>query len=404
MNRRAGFIIVAQNLPLGQRELFLRHALAHIAPDAHGIISRFQHPSLLLLPIGGHIRKVELDSYRLRGAGCKQLRFGVTRQADRALFQAALLVWRGKVYLHHILACALAAVGHLHLCLHRFSICGDRVDVPAEIRVGKAISKWILHFFRRKGFKIAVADIDAFLIFDIGFQGARIAVVAKISAGRMILHLVCNRIGQPAGGVHLACKHISHSLHANGARDADHQSCVNRIILLQPAHLRHIGHVEHHDNVPVFPRYIIKHCPLFLRQAQVLLCQIRAFRAGTAIVKDCRIRVLFRIPLHLCGHAVHRHLHLCNAAEEKLCPKGEKVFRAEYFFQVERMHLAPACIGGFQLGIISHARLLQRRIKICHIAAIDLPRASAAIVRLDRCRSKHVHLLPLQRQAIVFIL
>ena len=128
---------------------------------AHDIVAGFQNIRSRCLIIGSKIRKGKGNGYFLALSRCQFLSLGKSAEILICLIQ--FYAWSRYIDLHHLLTCPLTCIGHL--CAHRdlFAVCADTGQFVCKFCIGQAITKWKECLFV-EGIKIAVANIDAFLI------------------------------------------------------------------------------------------------------------------------------------------------------------------------------------------------------------------------------------------------
>ena len=134
---------------------------AGIAQAKH-ILTLFQHKAGIFFSITGQTAQIKAQRHRFRFAGVQQRRFFKGRQL--LIFLVQLPFRSGNIELHHFLTgIAFAHIGHLRLQDHFPAPNLGAHILDGKIRVAKAKTKGECRL-HTETVKIAVADIDAFLI------------------------------------------------------------------------------------------------------------------------------------------------------------------------------------------------------------------------------------------------
>ena len=106
-------------------------------------------------------------------------------------------------------------------------------------RIGKAESKRIQYFLFCKGLKIAVSDVDVLFVLIAG-------QIAEAALGRIVLDILCNRVGQLTARIDSSHQYIGNTVSAFlAALPYVENGC--RIALFYPFHIDDVSDVQHND-------------------------------------------------------------------------------------------------------------------------------------------------------------
>ena len=97
-----------------------------------------------------HILHLHRYGYLLALVGFEQVGLPEARHNNVRLFDAAVVIGRGVVHLHHIFTCNRAGVGHLYRCRYGAVLCKRaalfgalRDELPVERGIGEAVTEGI---------------------------------------------------------------------------------------------------------------------------------------------------------------------------------------------------------------------------------------------------------------------
>ena len=178
-------------------------------------------------------------------------------------FDFVLGVGCAVIQFYNVLARNVARVGygyvHNHVAVYvefgRF-----KVYIPFERGVRKAVAEGIYNvlivpvaaFYKAAGFVVTIADVDAFVVFDVvnagvaarfGFIAGRV-VGCKVGERGFGLEVRAVNIGRSAGGVHFAVEHFAERVDAAAARKAEPYYAVDAFIGFEAAQFERSTHVE----------------------------------------------------------------------------------------------------------------------------------------------------------------
>ncbi len=147
------------------------------------IISRFKYKGCLLRVIGRNLRKCERKLHALAFSLREHTAF---RKCGQTLIRLTQLSARnGDIQLKYLLACVLARIFHGCSYFYRLSLKRYLRVLDGELRVGKAISEWVLSLLTNR-VKVAIPHIHALGI-------ARVIISSEFTDGRVLIP------GRPGG-------------------------------------------------------------------------------------------------------------------------------------------------------------------------------------------------------------
>ena len=228
--------------------------MAHIGTETENIVTGFQHkgrlvPGSAAVIIAGKIApwRSQRQSLALAGVQC----FGLGKGAQHLGGLAQKPLRRGAIQLHDLLAGAGADIFDRGKGCDTIGVLVRTQQLYIKFRVGKSEAKGVQHFFRRKCFKVAVADID--------ILGIEIAVVRTVVvSSRVICRGTGNRIGQFAAGADRAVQHIQHAAASllPALPDVGHRAGV---VPRDPLHIKDVANVEQHNRLIEIAAYQRQH-------------------------------------------------------------------------------------------------------------------------------------------------
>ena len=244
-----------------QRDRKDRRGIAHIGTQTENIVTGFQHkgglvPSGAAVIIAGKItpRHSQRQSPAFSGAQC----FGLGKGAQHLRGLAQKPLRRGAIQLYDLFAGSGAGIFDRGNGCDPVGVLVRTQQLYLKFCVRKSETKGIQHLFRRKCFKVAIADID--------ILGIEIAVVRTVVvSSRVIRRGVGNRVGQFAAGADRAVQHIQHTAAAllSALPDVSHRAGV---ISRDPLHINDVANIEQHNRFIEIAAYQRQHIFFVLGQ------------------------------------------------------------------------------------------------------------------------------------------
>jgi len=115
-----------------------------------------------------------------------------------------------------------------------FCLCGH-----GKCRIGKTKTERIQYFLFCKGLKVAVSDVDILFVLIAG-------QIAEAALGRIVLDILCNRVGQLTARIDSSHQYIGNTVSAFlTTLPYIENSC--RIALFHPFHVDNVSDVQHND-------------------------------------------------------------------------------------------------------------------------------------------------------------
>ncbi|MPN55785.1 hypothetical protein SDC9_203469 [bioreactor metagenome] len=149
--------------------------------------------------------------------------------------------------MHNLFAGTVARVRYLDARLNRCGVCGKVFGDDVKSRVGQPVTERELHLFVRKGFKVAVTDIDAFPIVHelrVVQAASRVGKITKIRIGRMVGDAVGDRVRKFSRRIDIAFKQFTHNRKPHFARNAENYRGFNGRVFLKPPHFHDVRGVK----------------------------------------------------------------------------------------------------------------------------------------------------------------
>ena len=346
--------------------------MAYIGTETENIVTGFQHkgrlvPGSATVIIAGKIapRRSQHQSLALPGSQC--FGFGKSTQHLSGLAQKPLR--RGAVQLYDLFAGTGADIFDRGNGCDPVGAFVRAQQLNLKFCVRKSETKGIQHFFRRKCFKVAIADID--------ILGIEIAVVRTVVvSSRVIRRGVGNRVGQFAAGADRAVQHIQHTAAAllSALPDVSHRAGV---ISRDPLHINDVANIEQHNRFIEIAAYQRQHIFFVLGQQKA---------AGGV----CVVLILARCA----ANDDERRIGALGGSADKFFV--QRHFRLEpWFLRPAGTHLVgvvcqPCGIAGLHLGIQPIAAVTAQYLRqIRHMGHIDQSAGSgSAFIVVKLCVPK----------------
>ena len=262
-----------------QRDRKGRRGIAHIGTETENIVTGFQHkgrlvPGSAAVIIAGKIapRRCQRQGPALAGGQC----FGLGKGAQHLSGLAQKPLRRAAIQLYDLFAGAGADIFDRGNGCDTFGVFVRAQQLYLKFCVRKTKAKRIPHFFRRKCFKVAVADVN--------ILGIEIAVVRTVVvSGRIIRRGAGDCVGQFATGADRAVQHIQHAAAAllPALPDVGYRTGV---VPRDPLHINDVANVEQHNRFIEIAAYQRQHIFFALGQQKAAggVCVILVLARGAA--------------------------------------------------------------------------------------------------------------------------
>ena len=256
-----------------------RRSIAHIGTETENIVTGFQHkgrlvPGSAAVIIAGKIapRRCQRQGPALAGGQC----FGLGKGAQHLSGLAQKPLRRAAIQLYDLFAGAGADIFDRGNGCDTFGVFVRAQQLYLKFCVRKTKAKRIPHFFRRKCFKVAVADVN--------ILGIEIAVVRTVVvSGRIIRRGAGDCVGQFAAGADRAVQHIQHAAASllPALPDVSHRA---RVVPRDPLHINDVANVEQHNRFIEIAAYQRQHIFFALGQQKAAggVCVVLVLARGAA--------------------------------------------------------------------------------------------------------------------------
>ena len=224
---------------MGQPQHSGQAGAARAGAHADPVVSALQDPGGSLLAVGGHLPGLEGERDLLAAAGSDQVGLG---KADQLLLRfGQFALGRGGIELHDFLAGHDPGVAHGGLNRYGLAVQPDLSGGDLEGRIGPAEAEGIGRL-DPEGVEVAVAHIDPVgIVFVVDVA----VVVAVVGGGGVVGVVLRPGVGEFAGGIDLAGKHVSEHLSADVAQLSHENDRVDALHGQDLAHVDHAAQIQH---------------------------------------------------------------------------------------------------------------------------------------------------------------